>query len=70
MPKFRVLVQQYVEQVGHAEIEAATPEEAKQKAKDMGLYEACGDTWREGDDAYTAEVYSVLDAAGHVVWER
>jgi hypothetical protein len=72
MPKYRVLVQQYVEQVGEFEIEADTLEDAEDKASMADLYFAVrdGSGWREGDDCYKAEMYAIMDESGDLVWER
>lgn len=66
----RVLVQQYVEQIGYVDVPATEPEAAIQAARHDGLFDACGDTWGPGDDAMDAEVYCVINDAGDTVWER
>jgi hypothetical protein len=66
MAKFTVHLQQYVEQVATLEIEAATPEEAR----DIAITSAPSATWTEGDDAEKASVFAVHDTAGNLVWER
>lgn len=69
MPKFKVLGQQYVEQTCIIEVEADTPEAARQKVLDdpMAFVTAI---WNEGDDAYQADVYAVKDEDNNDVWER
>lgn len=69
MPKFKVLVQQYVEEQATLEIEAATAEEAMVKGHDM-LRNGEVEDWHDGDDIKDDEVYSVLDANDNIVWER
>lgn len=69
MPKFRVCLQQYIERVAAVEVEADTPEQAKE----IGWARvACppGVEWEDGDDASEIEVYAVLDTDGEVVWGR
>ncbi len=63
--KYRVLLQQYVEQTASIEIEADTPEDAK----DIALNRAAEAEWGPGDDAYDVDCYAVMDGAG-IVWER
>ena len=60
--KYRVLLQQYVEQVAAMEIEADTPEDAKDEA----LLRAAEADWGAGDDAMDVECYAVMDGAGMV----
>jgi len=63
--KYRVLLQQYVEQVASMEIEADTPEDAKDEA----LLRGAEADWGPGDDAMDVECYAVMDGAD-MVWER
>jgi len=63
--KYRVLLQQYVEQVATIEIEADTPE----AAKDEALLRGAEADWGAGDDAMDVECYAVMDGAD-MVWER
>ena len=68
--KYRVLMQQYVEQVAAIDIEADTPEEAR----DLALNRAASAEWGPGDDAYDVDVYAVtvpvMDGVAAIVWER
>ena len=65
MPKYKVYLQQYVEQIAEVEVEADDPDEAIWLAtKNTSLID-----WSEGDDAYDAEAYAVY-ANGMLVWER
>ncbi|MBB4017597.1 hypothetical protein GGR16_002631 [Chelatococcus caeni] len=66
MPKFKVQLQQYVEQVAEIEVEAPDHEEARR----LALLRAESAEWQPGDDAYSADAYSVLDEHGRLVWER
>lgn len=65
MPKYRVCLQQYVEQIAVVEVEAETPE----KAKALALDDADKATWTAGDDAYDVDCYAVMRGAD-IVWER
>lgn len=69
MPRFKVCVQQYVEETAEIEIDADTPEEAMRKGEKM-LADGDVDSWGAGDDITDREVYAVLDAGGGMVWER
>jgi hypothetical protein len=66
MPKFKVFLQQYVEQVAVLEIEADDPQEAR----DLALNRASEANWQDGDDMYAADVYCVKDMNNNEVWER
>lgn len=67
MPKYKVHVQRYVEQIATVEIEAATPAAAARIADSMKH----GDfKWERGDDADRFEAYAVANAAGEIIWER
>lgn len=68
MPKFTVLLTQMVEQTAAVEVEAESPEEARDKVleSDPGVTA----DWDEGDWADDVECYSVLDETGKVVYER
>jgi len=74
--KFKVFVQQYVEEIAELKIEAATPEEAAEIAKEMHRKGEI-EMWRDGDDVVAGAaakvdegVYLVEDNAGQEVWER
>lgn len=67
---FRILCQQYVEEVGEFTVEAESLGEALAKAQAASLWEACGDTWKPGDDAQDADIYAVLTEDGTMIWER
>lgn len=67
---FRVLCQQYVEEVGEFTVEAESLDEALAKARAVSLWEACGDTWEPGDDAQDADIYAVQTEDGTTIWER
>lgn len=69
MTKFKVCLQHYVEKVATVEIEAGTPEEAKEKGWALAANPP-GVKWGKGDDATEIEVYAVLDTDGEIVWER
>lgn len=68
--KYRVFLQQYVEQLAELEIEAASPEEARDRA----LTQAPAAVWSPGYDPGEVTVYAVHDAGGasggpyQVVW--
>lgn len=66
MPLFKVQLQQYVEKLATAEIEAKTRKEALDKAYEMGAEL----TWTEGDDSYGVEAYCIMNANDEIVWER
>lgn len=70
MPKFKVHVQQYVEEVATVEIDAETAEEAVAKVEQGVWSGAIEPDWRDGDDAQRAEAYSAHDAKDNVVWQR
>ena len=65
---FQVCVQQYVERVAQIEVEAFSEEEARELAMEPHRRESA--RWEEGDDAYDAEVYAVLDGTGLEIWSR
>lgn len=76
MPKFKVHLQQYVEEVAEIEVEAATAEEAAEKAEQMA-HDGDIDEWHDGDDVILGAAancgdpaWQVYDAAGELVWER
>ena len=64
--KFRVHLQQYVEEIATIEVEAVDEDEARAIAK-RNAHKAA---WEPGEDAYSAEVYAVCDEHGHLVWGR
>lgn len=66
MPKFTVLLQQYVEKITSVDIEADTYERAIELAKNGG---ACCATWEDGDDSYEMKAYAVKQG-DDLVWER
>lgn len=66
MPKFKVQMQQYVEQLATIEIEA----EDEKTARDIAKQIAFQAVWTDGDDSYEVDVYAVEDDQGRVVWER
>lgn len=66
MPRFRVHLQQYVEEIATITVEASSPEEARTIALDR----ASDAIWSDGDDAYAAEAYAVRNSLGDLVWER
>lgn len=68
MPKYTVHLQQYVEHVATAEIEANSPEEAVSMAQmDFGLPARVD--WQPGDDATRMRVWAVSEG-DNVVWEN
>jgi hypothetical protein len=69
MPKFKVCVQQYVEEIASIWIVADTPEKAVALAE-QELADGNVDAWHDGDDIKDRDVYAVLDASGNSVWER
>lgn len=66
MPKFKVHLQQYVEEVATMEIDAPDEKTARDIAKDR----ACEADWSDGNDADPAEVYAVHDENDNLIWER
>ena len=68
MPVYRVLCQQYVEQIAEIEVEADSPAEARQKVLDNDLM-VPDDIWRPSDDAYEPDIYAVAEGT-KLVWER
>jgi len=66
MPKFKVHLQQYVEEVATIEVEADSIEEARAKA----LLEGPMASWEDGEDSYSVSAYAVHDDKGELVWER
>lgn len=69
MPKFKVHVRQFVEELAELEIEAEDAESAVTKAQSL-MDDFAVDTWEDGSDIRDEEVYCVRDAAGDVVWEN
>jgi O-succinylbenzoate synthase len=70
MPKFKVCAHQYVERIVTLDIEAETPEEARDIALRSGIAAAPDEAWEAGDDAYSPAVYAILDEASeNVLWE-
>lgn len=68
MPKFRVCVQQFVEEVGSVLIDAPTAEEAaKAYNDDPGSFDV---DWSDGDDINGQEAYCVQDRQRNTLWER
>jgi hypothetical protein len=66
MPKFRVLLQQYVEMTAAVEIEAASI----QAARECVLTDlASGADWAPGEDAYEVRTYAIFED-DRLVWER
>lgn len=63
---FFVDIQQYVEKVTRIEVVAGDLEEARA----IALTRTDSATWRDGEDAQTAEVYSVSNVRDEVIWER
>lgn len=74
MPKFKVCVHQYVEEIGSVTVFAETPEKAVEIAEqELADGNICN--WQDGDDVIKSGdyggVYAVLDHRGNdVVWER
>ena len=66
MPKYTVLLQQYVENLARMEVEANSPEDAR----NIALNRASEALWTAGEDAYDPEVYIVKDENNHEVWNR
>lgn len=69
MPKFKICVQQFVEETAALEIEADTAEQAVAIAE-RKLSAGEIDNWSAGDDITDREVYAILDKHGDAVWER
>lgn len=69
MPRYRVCVQQYVEETAVLEITAATPDIAAEMAGKR-LRAGDIDNWQAGDDITNQAVYAVLDENRDIVWER
>ncbi len=69
---YRILCQQFVEELGEFTVYADDVDDALQQAQAASIYEACGETWtwRPGDDAQRAEIWAIVDEAGNTVWER
>lgn len=66
MAKYKVHLQQYIEQVTTIEVEANNQNEAVMLAKNR-----CHDAqWKQGDDAYNCACYAVSDANDNIIWER
>jgi hypothetical protein len=68
MPKFIVKCQQYVEETAEIEVEADTPEAARQLVLDQDLMMDAD--WQDGSDSYEAEIYLVVDEENNTVWDR
>jgi hypothetical protein len=69
MKKFKVHVQQYVEETATVEIEADTVEEAVDIAHRM-LRNGEVEDWSDGDDTINSDVYAAMDEDGELAWER
>jgi hypothetical protein len=65
LPKFKIHIRQYVEEVADVEVKAATVEEAIENA----LRDAGEADWRDGDDITDAEACAVENDKGKVVWK-
>ena len=63
---FQVHLQQYVEETATIVVRAADIESAKA----IALTKAPEADWGDGDDAYSADCYSVADEHGEVLWSR
>ena len=70
LTRYKVYVQQYVEQVTEIEIDAETPEHAIDRVLSYDGEYIVNATWEPGDDCYDADVYMVKDSEGNEVWER
>lgn len=71
MPKFKVHVQQYVEETATIEVEAEDAGMAAQVARKMMRSDEADDIeWGDGDDVIHQDIYAVHDGNGNVVWER
>lgn len=66
MPKFKVYLQQYVEEIAVMQIEATDEDEARAIAKTK----APEADWQDGGDSHSVDVYQVADAGGKIVWSR
>jgi hypothetical protein len=66
MPKFKVLLQQYVEEV--AEMTVTAPD--VQTAIAFAKAHADEADWSDGDDSYGVACWAVYDASGDPVYER
>jgi hypothetical protein len=67
--RFKVCVQQYVEETAAIYVDAVDPNAAVAIA-DQKLADGDVDNWQAGDDFKDREVYAVLDNRGDSVWER
>jgi hypothetical protein len=65
LPKFSVLIRQYVEEVADVEVKAASVEEAIQNA----LRDAGEADWRDGCDIKDPEACAVENEKGELVWK-
>lgn len=63
---FIVHLQQYVEELATATVEASTVDEAIT----IAMAKASQLDWQTGDDAYAVEAWRVCDETGAEVWER
>lgn len=68
--KFKVCFQQYVETLATMEVEADDEDEARRLAEERFTSQCAKLNWIDGDDAYKAEVYAVLNEKDETVWER
>lgn len=76
MPKFKVFLQQFVEEIAEVVIEADTPEDAVKAAAEQHRAGNI-DSWRDGGDVIPGaaakvdeSVYAVDTMDGATVWER
>jgi hypothetical protein len=68
MPKYRVLVQRYVEETAAIEVDAPDVDEARDIATYTMRFNPKHVSWGEGDDITGEDVYAVL-LGDEMVWE-
>lgn len=65
MPKYKVFLHQYSEEIAEVEVEADSVAEAA----DLGVEESSDADWSDGDQTIGLSAYEVLDENGKVVWK-
>ncbi len=67
MAMFKLLISQFVEEIGSIEVEAESEEDALGQAQSMLLFDEC-DNWQDGDDALPVRVYGLTRPDGETTF--
>lgn len=70
MPRFKVCVQQFVEEIAEIEVEADTPENAARQVDEaLNSYDYDEPDWRDGDDVQNRRIYAIRDEHDNEIWK-